>query len=276
MRKKAFTIVEFMLATTVLAIMLMSIASLTIRIIKIYKKGLAMRSVNSVGRDIINDLSRVITSSPVTNRVMPEPSSSPINANAIRESWADYYNEITTDRNGFTVQASGVFCTGSYSYIWNTAPTIESMNNNGGTVPATALKVNNQVHRLVRIPDGSRNVCAHEAGTKLTPPAGNNYEVANDNDVTVLINKDENDLALYDFSIMPAMQNKRTGQIFYSGTFILATLSGGVNIQSNGNFCTGSNETYSSDESTEATKIEFDYCSVNKFNFSVRATGRNV
>ena len=70
MRKKAFTIIEFMLATTILAVMLISIAALTIRIIEIYKKGLAMRAVNSDGRDIVSDLSRVIASSPVTNKVM--------------------------------------------------------------------------------------------------------------------------------------------------------------------------------------------------------------
>ena len=274
MKKKAFTIVEFMLATTILAVMLISIAALTIRIIDIYKKGLAMRAVNSVGRDIVNDLSRVITSSPVTNRVMPDSGTGAITDAAIKKSWADYFNEITVNKNGFTVQASGVFCTGHYSYIWNTAPTMESIKR--GTVPTTALKINNQVYRLARIPDGNRSVCNHGTGTALTPPAGNNYTVDSTNDITVLINKDENDLVLYDFSVLPAMQNKRTSQVFYSGSFILATLAGGVNIQSNGNFCTGKDDTYTREEDIEATSLDFDYCSVNKFNFSVRATGRNM
>ena len=273
MRKKAFTIIEFMLATTILTVMLISIAALTIRIIEIYKKGLAMRAVNSVGRDIVSDLSRVIASSPVTNKVMPEPGADAITDTAIKKSWADYYNELTVDRNGFSVQASGVFCTGQYSYIWNTAPTIESIND--GVTPTTALKINDQVHRLARIPDGNRSVCNHGTGAALIPPAGNNY-TADDKDVTVLINKDENDLVLYDFSILPAMQNRRTSQIFYSGSFIIATLAGGVNVQSNGNFCTGKDKTYTSEEDTEATSLDFNYCSVNKFNFSVRATGRNI
>lgn len=264
MKKKAFTIVEFMLATTILAVMLISIAALTVRIIEIYKKGLAMRAVNSVGRDIINDLSRVISSSPVTNKVMPEGTATPT---AIGQAWASYYRELTTTSNGYTVQASGAFCAGQYSYIWNTAPIIEQVER--GTIPSSALKINNQVYRLARIPDSNRSVCSTLAG-------GKNYTVEDANDITALINKDENNLVVYDFSVLPAMQNKRTGQIFYSGSFIIATLTGGVNIQANGNYCTGRDELYAREANIEATSLNFDYCSVNKFNFSVRATGRNM
>ncbi len=270
MKKKAFTIVEFMLATAVLAVMMMSIATLTIRIIDIYKKGLAMRAVNSVGRDIINDLNRVVTSSPVTGKVMPDASGSVTNSQ-IQKMWANYYNELTMSKNGKNVQASGVFCTGQYSYIWNTAPVIEILER-GGALPASTLKINDKVYRLARIPDSDRDVCEHGSGTALTK---RNF-VAEASDIDVLIDKDENDLVLYDFSVLPATQNQRTGQIFYSGTFILATLAGGVNVQSTGNYCTGEDDTYGLEANIEATDIQFSYCSVNKFNFAIRATGRSA
>jgi hypothetical protein len=91
-------------------------------------------------------------------------------------------------------------------------------------------------------------------------------------DVVELIAENESDLALYDFTILPATKNYTTKQIFYPGSFILATIRGGVNIQSNGDFCQGS----SSDEGemdSEYTGNDFDYCAVNKFNFAARATG---
>ena len=65
------------------------------------------------------------------------------------------------------------------------------------------------------------------------------------------------------------MINETTKQIFFSGTFILATIRGGVNIQSNGDFCTGDKEV----DGDEFNLNNFDYCAVNKFNFSARATG---
>ena len=71
-QKKAFTIIEFMLAMTFLAILLMGIATLTMRVLEIYRKGLALRAVNATGRDILNDLSRVVSGSPIVEKVNPK------------------------------------------------------------------------------------------------------------------------------------------------------------------------------------------------------------
>jgi hypothetical protein len=89
-----------------------------------------------------------------------------------------------------------------------------------------------------------------------------------------LISDNDSDLALYDFVVLPATQNNKTGQIFYSGSFILATMRGGVNVMTNGDFCTGTETMYGTD--VEATSFEFNYCAVNKFNFAVRATGQTT
>ena len=81
-----------------------------------------------------------------------------------------------------------------------------------------------------------------------------------------LINRDEIDLAIYSFKITPATQSIRTKQAFLSASFILATLRGGVNIMSNGDFCQGEGvDEFKSDD--------FAYCAVNKFNFSMRTGG---
>ena len=73
-------------------------------------------------------------------------------------------------------------------------------------------------------------------------------------------------LALYDFKVFPPVRNESTKHIFYSATFILATLRGGVDIMASENYCT--------DRSLAGTLVtDFNYCAINKFNFSMRATG---
>ena len=55
-----------------------------------------------------------------------------------------------------------------------------------------------------------------------------------------LIQKDEVDLAIYDFKITPAVRGGGiTTQAFMSASFVLATLRGGINISSNGDYCSG-------------------------------------
>ena len=285
-QKKAFTIVEFLLAMTFLATLLMGIATLTMRVLDIYRKGLSMRAINSNGRDILNDLSRTIAGSPLGEKINPKP------ANKIKVEWddveavyRDYYNEIymnvnTVDKNNITttkhVQAGGVFCTGSYSYIWNTAPAIEAVRKDESYLNSM-LTINGKYYKFARIPDTEREACAHTAieGNPTTDGKLTNIHITFDdphNDRVVnLISDDESDLALYDFSVLPATQNEKTGSIFYAGTFTIATMSGGVNVLSSGDFCTGSDQMFGDD--VEAFSGDFNYCAVNKFNFAMRATG---
>ena len=53
---------------------------------------------------------------------------------------------------------------------------------------------------------------------------------------------------------------------FYSVSFILGTVQGGINVMSSGNFC----------KAPEEDDSNFDYCAINKFNFAAQATGGSV
>ena len=273
--KKAFTIIEFMLAMTFLAILLMGITTVTMQILEVYRKGLSMRAINATGRDILNDLSRTIAGSPIVENINPKASegTSDITGEDILKVYRNYYNETTMTYNNKTVQAGGVFCTGSYSYIWNTAPAIRTVRNNPGYKSNLfRIKVGDdeRYYKFARIPDVERKACERtdENSTNLKSKV---TAIDDEKNIVSLINDDDADLALYDFVILPATQNNKTGQIFYSGMFILATIRGGVNVLSNGDFCTGSEIMYS--DKVEATNQEFNYCAVNKFNFAMRATG---
>ena len=309
-KKKAFTIIELMLAMAFLGTMLVGIATLVMRITNIYQKGLALRSINSVGREVISDLTRTINASRVNIDINPKlPSDYSILQKDIDEARANYFI-ATSDNEGR--QLGGVFCTGDYSYVWNTADTFRKVRANDdlqkkhydATTINTALAEHAfviktdegyTIPKFARFQDKDRHACAHsekkvgdqvyyepstetDAGSiKPTSPymfdlgAGSKLDK-----VTELIEDNESDLAMYNFTIFPATQHATTKQIFYSGMFILATYRGGVNIKSNGDFCEGSdstNGTRDSVDSDEMTLNDFDYCAVNKFNFSARATG---
>ena len=270
-KKKAFTIVEFLLAMTFLAVLLMGIATITMRVINIYRKGLALRAINAAGRDIINDITRTVSGSPIVESINTTPSQgNKIVASDIFDAYRTYYNELTTVYNEKTVQSGGVFCTGSYSYVWNTAPSIKRAREDFNAHKDEMMLINGKYYKFARIPDTTRSACAHQDNSLNL--SSNEITVSDENSIVSLISDDDSDLALYDFAIMPASQNNKTGQIFYSGTFIIATMRGGINVLSNGDFCTGTDVMYSSD--VEATNQEFNYCAVNKFNFAVRATGQ--
>ncbi len=276
-QKKAFTIIEFMIAMTFLAVLLMGIATVTMRILEIYRKGLSMRAINATGRDILNDLSRTIASSPIVENINPTAADSTknITGDDILKVYRNYYNESTMLYNEKNVQAGGVFCTGSYSYIWNTAPAIKMAREDSSYISSLfRIKVGDEenYYKFARIPDTSRKACerSDEDSMNLKSKV---TEVSDKRDIVSLISDDDADLALYDFVILPATQNNKTGQIFYSGMFILATIRGGVNVLTNGDFCTGSEIMYSNN--VESTNQEFNYCAVNKFNFAMRATGES-
>lgn len=298
MKKKAFTIIELMLAMAFLGTMLVGIASLTMRITNIYQKGLALRSVNAIGREIISDLTRTINASRVNIDINPEiPSNYKVEDQQINDARANYYLETAESGK----QWGGVFCTGDYSYVWNTADTFRLLRQHtllkekkytGASISyalgkhAYVIKTDEgyMIPKFARFHDKDRRACAHEE-KKYEPAADSTEGSIKPNArtfylgagsrldaATELIEDSESDLMLYNFTIFPATQHETTKQIFYSGMFILATYRGGVNIQSNGDFCEGSNNENGTRDS-DITLNDFDYCAVNKFNFSARATG---
>jgi hypothetical protein len=231
---------------------------------------------------------------------------------------SQYFVEQRGDDEDYKKQLSGAFCTGSYSYVWNTADSLRIARTKLGSDLVKGRLINTSrlndflskdgkntivvktgddkylVPKFIRFVDTNRDAC-RSSRVDRTLSGGNHfvyYTMAGnisgtikedshstfikinsyESNVTELIAENEADLALYDFSVVPATQNYSTYQIFYAGSFILATYRGGVNIHANGDFCQSAN---SPDLGTgsEYTGNDFDYCAVNKFNFAVRATG---
>lgn len=275
--KKGFTIIEITLAMTFLAILMVSIATLIMRITNIYQKGLAMRAINATGTEIIEDITRTVGAASYLvdihsqdaelggNGVMEYDN----NYKLVEKYYYDYtvYNESHNGKN-FNVQYFGVLCTGDYSYIWNTARALDP-----DFTTKNFITVNGEKVKMVRVYDREQTQCNKDKNGSVANLAKRNYlpvtiNVPVDN-VVELINNDEMDLALYEFNVTPATQSAITRQSFISANFILATRQGGININANGDFCRGEDNEFK--DEYEGTM--FNYCAVNKFSFSARTGG---
>ena len=275
--KKGFTIIEITLAMTFLAILMVSIATLIMRVTNIYQKGLAMRAINATGTEVIEDITRTIGAASYLvdihsqdaelggNGVMEYDN----NYKLVEKYYYDYtaYNENHNGKN-FNVQYFGVLCTGDYSYIWNTARALDP-----DFTTKNFITVNGEKVKMVRVYDREQTQCNKDKNGSVANLAKRNYlpvtiNVPADN-VVELINNDEMDLALYEFNITPATQSAITRQSFISANFILATRQGGININANGDFCRGEDNEFK--DEYEGTM--FNYCAVNKFSFSARTGG---
>ena len=260
--RNGFTIIEFVLAMAFIGIILMAICMITIQITGIYQKGLSLRAINSTGRQIMDDMSSAVTGSAIVTDINPSADVA-ITDEMILNKRKSYfqYNKINDSR-----QASGIFCTGSFDYVWNTAETLMDNNN------TNAVLINGKKYKLARIDDNSRKYCDPNA-TKVNNIVDASIREA---DVIELINNDEADLAVYDFTVYPAMQSESTRHILYPISMIIATKRGGININSNGDFCRGMARPYEDESANnEFSMMDFNYCAVNRFDFVVRQTGES-
>jgi len=138
--RKGFTIIELMLAMSFVAVLMVTVAFLVIRITAIYQKGLTTRSVNQVGRNIITELNRAVADSPVDD--------------SLRDRNQYFYRVLDSENR----QMYGAFCTGRYSFLWNTGTAI-----NKGEVNRLLFQNLSQSlpynFRLLRFDDSRRTVC---------------------------------------------------------------------------------------------------------------------
>jgi type II secretory pathway pseudopilin PulG len=236
--KKGFTIIETLLAMSGVALMMIAIAVLTINISRIYSKGITIKNVNESARSILDDLNRSISASPalVGNDGID---SFPVNQRR--------------------------FCTGMVSYIWN-----EWQPNGGWATPTNNW--NGQPVRFVKVRDTNRKYC-----TPIPNSNGQFPTIDDSDDPEELLGESEENLVLYGFVIFNNNDgmniNRRNGQVFYSGSFVLGTRSEGVgntsgDITADGLVCRPPGD-------AEQTGLEY-YCSINKFNFAQRAMGSSL
>ncbi len=307
--KNGFTILEVTLVTAFIALLLIAIATILVNISALYQKGATLKSVNEVGRNLVTELTGALNSAPsidsisICNSLINEGSA---RETCIRDGARKFiFQDIEIEREdpithqpGMT-QDGGVFCTGEYSYIWNTyygrneGQPLKVLYN-GGEVQAVPASVeddrNKKPFKLVRFEDKTYRACSTNVDQNY------NGGISRDNrtiDIRLLANQAPNpvtsyeqgflstseiDLDLYELVIFPIAQDNVTLRALISGTFILATERGNVGITRSGDYCDITNDNGNGDGSGNLQDLgsNFNYCGINKFNFAARTAGNGV
>lgn len=238
--KKGFTIVELMLAMTLVSILLVAVASAIIHMSSIMTKSKTMKELNSVGRVINSDFTRIFNSMEAIygwNEVNPSSSAS---------------------RNSVYVKlpnGSGAFCSGVYSYVWNSASSLNNANQPSAEVPFryAGVGVNDTSIRLIRIRDNARQYCSNERLWSQIPN--------NSLNVTNLLPLGETGLMIYDINFRKVHSDVTSNQSFINIQYVLGTKNDNGQINTFGLSCNPSAQYR-------------DYCSINRFDLNVRTMGR--
>ena len=315
--RKAFTLIELSFAILFISILLITLTLITNEIIQIYRKGYNIKSINQAGRNIIDDFqSSIIQSSPnsltsfCATKYPNESSQDRKDCDAnhgLYSIYQQYYTEVKVlsgdpSADYKLVPTGGIFCSGKYSYIWNTgyiyntkdyafkdanddnsaARQRESRNKHRLTIKyklqgsGGTIEKSKGDFRLVKIEDASGSICAstikngYPSTTEayIGPGGTSNYElqiepVLSEDPEEVLAATDA-DLVFYDLVVFEPARVANTERLLFSGSFILGTVGSGVDIMTSNNFC----------QTPAYFSADFSYCAINKFNFTIQSSGK--
>ena len=255
---------------------------------------------NSTARSVTNECATIYSGGESTGESTPAVTKQ---ADAIKACVEDKahnlvsivrYERIKIGNNESEVPLFGALCTGSYSYIWNSGYFFnpEYGDENLGSFKAT-FTYNSRIEtennpktisnfKLLKVMDENRAVCissiylnSDKTEARYAISKSGDNAISNHFDITGFHFIDEepidlltgsNSLALYDLESDTPAESSSKRNLFYSVSFILGTVQGGINVQSAGNYC-------ATPEGMDSEIENFDYCAINKFNFAAQATG---
>ena len=254
---RGFTLIELSLALAFISALMVVVTIITIHISTTYHKGLVIRSINSTGRSLVDDFSRTIAAAPTrsladicraeyaSDRTQMQKC---LDDNARIYVYQQNYGSVRLKSTGavlHNVPLNGVFCTGRHSYIWNTGYALndddyEILSGSRANYDAfvNGDRVDKNDFKLLKVEDNNRDLCYQHTYMRT-----------------------------YDFVIFPPTQHAVTLHSFYSGTFVLGTERGSIDITGIGEFCKA--------PPSDGLSTDFTYCAINKFNFAARSTGQN-
>ncbi len=276
--RQGYTLAELSLAIALMSLLLIIMTTLILGLIAIYRKGITIDAVNRVGRSIIEDFQNSISEAQQSQN--PESicggvyntSSSAYSQCVNDKAKLFIYHAYESAHSGRNYPRYGVFCTGSYSYVWNTGYALDNGEYNSiHPIKFTASGVSKTDFRLLKILDRDRNVCKStvEDSAYTSKAAGDiniSAHLTDGKDVADIIADSDTQLAIYHLYLSTPATNSDSRNAFYSGSFVLGTQDGGIDIVNpQGGFCKPPGD--SSDYEN------FDYCAINKFNFAVQGNG---
>ena len=310
--REGFTLIEISLSLIFVAILALAIALIISNTVNAYQRGLVLNQLNTVGMSLTDDFRSVLQNSSAktltatcaivykdtAQRTKCEEDDAFLFTSVTKYAQMTIKNSSGNEVEEKNVPIYGAFCTGTYSYIWNSGyfwsqdaefsdktnkswAMLQYKNGNDLTVIGEDAPL-----RLLKVPDVARAICiaainpSYDSGSNETgslkymePDGGisNKFDISRIGDGKLstepeyLISENSgSQLALYELSVARPALSTEDNSLFFSGSFILGTLGGGINIMAQGKTCAAPND----------YKVEnFDYCAINKFNFAVQASG---
>lgn len=321
--RQGFTITELSLSIAFIAILSIAVVLIITNTISSYHRGLTLNKINTAGMDIVDDMRAAIQNSPgrsVEKQCVLIYGDADIQKQCEDDHAHNFISVVHNDevevggnRIG-NVPVYGAFCTGAYSFIWNSgyyfSPDAKIRNGESASLKykiagaadgsAEIKTVSN--FKLLKIQDADRTVCISSIyGANIDSNRGKyvydlsgegsinqnspRFDISSYNaideepldilDSNVYINgaqvnasssNTRNNLAIYNLTSASPSESSSHNSLFYSVSFILGTIQGGINIKATGNFC-------STPEGYNSAIENFDYCAINKFNFAAQAMG---
>ena len=290
--REGFTLVELSLSIIFISILSLTIVLIINNTIKAYQRGLILSQVNTTGMDLVDDMRSAVQNS--STKSIVDDCTTIYTSQSVKDVCEQdgAYNFVTVRRDGTVylngekmenVPLYGAFCSGTYSYIWNSgyfwAEGVDMQNIKPATLKykdSTGTPKDYTEFRLLKVRDDSRGVCVSAAGTEYSISKLPNGRIDNSFDITgyanasedpidlILTDGENTDLAIYDLSVPMPAESISNNNTFYMVSFILGTIKGGINIRANGKNCSAPNDFATGD---------FSYCAINKFNFAAQASG---
>lgn len=288
-KKEGFTLIELSLSIAFIAVLSLAVALIITNSISAYHRGLVLNQINTVGMELVDDMRAAVQNAPVVSlkslcdSIFEDNSDGCKNSNgqnlvAVRK----HANVMIGSTEEKDIPVAGAFCTGNYSYIWNTGYYYSEdaeVDSNVKKATFKYLNVNGDLDeypkgddkdiRLLKIKDEKRSVCAVYDDTSdnnvFDITDKDKFDVVTEDPIELL--SDESNLALYDLYAPAPAVNAGMNNIYYSVSFVLGTLQGGADVAAQGSYC-------ATPEGLDNSAIEnFDYCAINKFNFAAQAIG---
>ena len=307
--RRGFTLVELSLSMVLIGVLSLLIVFIISDTVASYRRGLTIGRINTIGMEIVDDVRTAVqnaSSSPATDlceefyaneddrsqdRCIADGATNFVTITKVADVKMKNGEELSS------IPVFGAFCSGTYSYIWNSGHFDSNDSEVLGGVKPAYLKYRDEFGRTLRYPeeetgsekpfrllkvkDEQRSICASVARPYSSGSYDDDYEIKQDDIKSefnisngygsilelpedLILADGDNDLVLYSFDVAKPAESSTRGNMFYSISFILGTRDGGVNITVNNKKCSTPND-YEMEN--------YNYCAVNKFNFAVQASG---
>lgn len=162
---KGFTVIEVTIVMAFVSVLILAVVFVTVYAGKMYAKGVTLKSLNQVGRDVSDSMRRDMS-----------------DANPGRVMYV---------ATGTAPNQSGRLCLGSVSYVWNSA----SLLNAAPSIPKLKRGDGKDVH-LMRVIDPSSRYCTNAGGNTGYP-----MSISSSENATEYLLSTDTELAVYSFNL---------------------------------------------------------------------------